>query len=762
MKNEFDGLPVFAADDVLTREIFGNHSLLSQRVFYALSVAAIAVFAWGYYRRARLWRLGRRGVWNVSLPAAVRHLLLDVLMQRRVFGRRWASLGHVLLFAGFMGLLLATTLLSVEHWLAGMLRRAAGDPVFHKGVYFAAYEVLADAFGLALLAGCAVFAVRRWRRNAPVRRDASIDHRWTDWWALGGLAFLGLSGYAVEGLRIIYEHSRGAAFSFVGARFAEMFRALGIGDATAATVHFYSWWVHAVISLLLIASIPYMRLVHSLAAAMRLVMRPAQLGRMAKLDAADVEETGLIGAASIRDFARVQLLELDACMACGRCEAACPAFEAGKPLSPRAVVQDLRGHLNEQESQRIRPAAGRENLGHAGAAPPTARSMHGDVISADTLWSCTACSACVDVCPVGVAPLNMITDMRRYLIGEGEFRGSPAKALQNMARAGNPWGLPPQDRLEWIAGLNVPTAADGADFDVLYWVGCAASYDRRLQRIARSVASLLTAANVRFAILGAEERCTGESARRMGDEFLFQELAAQNIQTLDRYGVRKNAKIIVSHCPHCVNSFKQDYPQLGGDYEVFHHTEYLAKLINEGRLPIAKYAARSEEPGARDSIPLPTSRTLDRVTYHDPCYLARVGNVTEPPRQLLQLATGDGQESTIDERGASDSISLLAARSSPLVEMPRNRRQTSCCGAGGGRMWFDDPPAERVGTGRVQEAIATGAKTVAVSCPFCLVMMHDGLAAREAGMHAKDVAEILAEALIPPAGSIEPARPGGP
>jgi Fe-S oxidoreductase len=288
--------------------------------------------------------------------------------------------------------------------------------------------------------------------------------------------------------------------------------------------------------------------------------------------------------------------------------------------------------------------------------------------------------------------------------------------------------------VEWAAGLNVPNAADGPDFDVLYWVGCAASYDRRIQQIARSVAQLLAAANVRFAILGNEERCTGESARRMGDEFLFQELAAQNIATLDRHNVRRGAKIILSHCPHCVNSFKQDYPQLGGDYEVFHHTEFLAKLIDDGRLPAT---AKSWSRPLRGRL----QENAGTVTYHDPCYLARVGEVTEPPRQLLQLATGSDH-------------------SRRTVEMPRNRQQTSCCGAGGGRMWFDDSPSERVGTGRVEEALATGAKTVAVGCPFCLVMLSDGIAARQADVQVKDVAELLAEALIPQTGaSQESARP---
>jgi Fe-S oxidoreductase len=352
------------------------------------------------------------------------------------------------------------------------------------------------------------------------------------------------------------------------------------------------------------------------------------------------------------------------------------------------------------------------STGRLTAAKGKVPELTGGVILETTLWSCTTCSACVDVCPVGVDPLSFITDMRRHLIGEGRFRGAPATALQKMDRAGNPWGLPAQDRMAWAAGLPVPLATGESDFDVLYWVGCAASYDRRIQKVARSVAQLLLAADVRFAVLGPDERCTGESARRMGDEFLFQQLATKNMETLARCGVKRGAKTIVSHCPHCVNSFKQDYSQLGVDYEVLHHTEFLAKLVAEKRLRPAT-ASDADHGG---------------VTYHDPCYLARVGGVTEPPRQLLQIASG-------------------ADATQPLAEMPRNREQTACCGAGGGRMWFDDAPADRVGTGRVQEALDTGAKTVAVSCPFCLMMMTDGLAARDSSAQVKDVAEILLESL---------------
>jgi Fe-S oxidoreductase len=297
--------------------------------------------------------------------------------------------------------------------------------------------------------------------------------------------------------------------------------------------------------------------------------------------------------------------------------------------------------------------------------------------------------------------------MRRNLIGEGALRGSPATALQKTDRAGNPWGMNPSERLAWAAELNVPLAADNPEFEVLYWVGCAAAYDRRAQKIARSVVQLLYAAGVNFAVLGPEERCTGESARRMGDELLFQQLAEQNVQTLAARRVRR----IVAHCPHCVNSLRHDYSQVGGRYEVVHHSQLLAELIAAGRLPqppIVNGGGKS-------------------VAYHDPCYLARANGITDEPRAVLQ---------------AADSGSALR-----VIELPRNRRDTSCCGGGGGRMWFDDPPAQRVGQGRVRELVESGAQTVAVSCPFCLVMLTDGLAAQKQGVEVRDIAELLIDAL---------------
>ncbi len=668
----------------LTREIFGNIPRAAQAVFYGVAVIAIGLWLYGVVRRVRLWKQGTQKGARISLPTAFSRLVRDVLVQRRVWGRGTASLAHVLLFSGFFVLTIGTILVCIEHVLADLLGRAPGNPVFHKGVYFGIYELVMDTFGVALLVGCAMFLVRRLRGIGSFARSP------VDVMTLLLLLAVGATGYVVEGLRIIREATPLPGLSPVGYLCAAVFAGAGVRQDTVAPIHFALWWTHAAMALSFIALMPYTRMMHSIAGALNLAIRDHSLGSMELISIEEVEATGQIGAAKLTDFSYRQLIELDACVSCGRCEDSCPAFEAGKPLSPRNVVQDLVALMN------------------MGAMD---RSVHSEPIAAETLWSCTTCTACADVCPLGISPMRMITDMRRHLIGEGGLRGSPAQALQKTERAGNPWGMAASERLAWAKGLNVPLASEGKDFEVLYWVGCAAAYDVRIQKVARSFVRLMQAANVKFAVLGTEERCTGESARRMGDELLFQQLAGQNVETLTRRGVRR----IVANCPHCVNSLRNDYPQAGGNFQVVHHSELLNELIQEGKLPrIDNVSANSET-----------------TTYHDPCYLARVGGVTEAPRNVLAASTNSSPNSS-------------------LVELPRNRRATSCCGAGGGRMWFDDSADQRVGQGRVREIVESGASSVAVSCPFCLVMLGDGLAAQKPEVRVRDIAEVLAEAVLGP------------
>ena len=668
----------------LTREIFGNVPRTAQAVFYGVALFAIALWVYGVVRRVQLWRKGTRKGARISPQAAIRRIVRDVLLQRRVWGRGAASLAHVLLFSGFIVLTIGTTLICIEHVLADLLGRAPGNPVFHKGIYFGVYELVMDTFGVAFLAGCFMFLVRR------VRGVGSFARGPVDLAILILLIAIGVSGYLIEGLRIIREQTPSPGLSPVGYLCAVAFGGAGVKQESVAPIHFALWWIHAVMALGFIALAPYTRMMHSIAGAVNLAIRDHSLGAMELVSIEEVEATGQIGVAKLADFSYRQLIELDACVSCGRCEDSCPAFAVGKPLSPRNVVQDLLAVMN----------AGNFD-----------GNIHGAPIAAETLWSCTTCTACADVCPLGISPMRMITDMRRHLIGEGALRGSPAQALQKTERAGNPWGMAANERLAWAKGLDVPVASERGDFDVLYWVGCAAAYDVRIQKVARSFVRLLQAAKVNFAVLGTEERCTGESARRMGDELLFQQLAEQNVETLSRRKVRR----IVAHCPHCVNSLRNDYPQAGGNYQVLHHSELLNELIEQGRLP------RLDNNQGSKGV----------TTYHDPCYLARAAGVTEAPRNVLAASTN----------GSSNSN---------LVELPRNRRATSCCGAGGGRMWFDDAVDGRVGQDRVQEIVDTGAENVAVSCPFCLVMLNDGLAAKKPDVRVRDIAEMLADAVLGP------------
>jgi Fe-S oxidoreductase/nitrate reductase gamma subunit len=693
-----------------TRETFGNIPHSSQIIFYCLTVVTMGVFAYGIWRRFKLWRQGTpigvrelivgnaKQIWARVNPG-VRRLLTEGLGQKRVRGRGLASWAHIALFAGFMMLFLGTTLLELDH-IAGWLSRSLK---FHHGTYYVIYEFTLDVFGLLFLIGCSFFL---WRRT---RRPASVGHRATDWYVLGSFLAIGVTGYLVEGLRMVWQQPTGigAQCSPVGLLIAHAFS--GLSNAGARSLHLSLWWVHALLVFGFIASLPYTRLLHTLAGPLNLFFARPELGRMTPITMEEVEKTERVGVSAVNHFNQQQLLSLDACMECGRCEEACPAHATQKPLSPKKVVQDLKRLMTLNLTAGPPPHPG-PLLSEGRGKSNVVRALHEETIKLETLLSCTACSACVGVCPVRVDPLTLITDLRRNRVGEGALSGTAATALRRMQSSSNPWGLPAADRANWSEGLGAPTVKENPSFEVLYWIGCAGSYDRRAQRVARAVVKLLKHAGVNFAILGREEKCTGESARRLGDEFLFQELAQANIATLAKYNVRK----ILAHCPHCLNSLLKDYSQFGGQYEVVHHTQFISQLIQDGRLKVP-----SSEGGGEAGA----------VTYHDPCYLARVNGIHEAPREVLATALE------------------AASGNSGLLEMPRNREKTFCCGAGGGRMWMEEDPKQRVSTVRAKEALDTGAKTVAVGCPFCLTMMTDGVAVQSDSARVMDVAELLAERL---------------
>lgn len=416
-----------------TRETFGNIPPLSQQLFYLLAAASLLVFAYGLWRRLRLWRQGSpsdlasllagnvRAIWTRARPG-LRRVLIEGLGQKRVRERGAAGRAHVAMFAGFMVLLAGTTLLEIDH-LAGMVSERLS---FHRGTYYVAYEFALDVAGVLFLAGCVYFLGRR------VRRPPSVGHRASDLWVLALFIAIGVTGYLVEGLRIAWQRPEGIAAqcSPVGAWVAGWFAGLDEGQARAA--HFGFWWVHALLVFGFFAAIPFTRLLHLIVGPLNLFLAPRGIGQLAPVAMAEVEATGRVGVSAIEHFTQQQLLSFDACMECGRCEEACPAFATGKPLSPKKLVQDLR---RQMEAALARAPD---------AAPP--RALPGGAIAAETLWACTTCGACVDVCPVRVDQVALIVDLRRHLVAEGGLAGTAATALRRVQSAGNPWGLPAAER----------------------------------------------------------------------------------------------------------------------------------------------------------------------------------------------------------------------------------------------------------------------------------------------------------------------------
>ncbi|MDP9219997.1 MAG: (Fe-S)-binding protein, partial [Actinomycetota bacterium] len=450
----------------------------------------------------------------------------------------------------------------------------------------------------------------------------------------------------------------------------------------------------------------------------------------------ELDEDATLGVATITDFTWKGLLDFTTCTECGRCQSQCPAWNTEKPLSPKLLIMGLRDHAYAQAPYLT--AAGRAaSETTAGPEPvdvPLVQS--GGVVDPDVLWSCTTCGACVEQCPVDIEHVDHIVDMRRYqVLIESAFPSELSGLFKNLEKASNPWGMPARARLDWAKDLPFDVPVVGSDVedlgavDYLFWVGCAGAYDDRAQKTTRAVAELLHTAGVSFAVLGDGESCTGDPARRAGNEFLFQMLAQANVEAL---GEAKAGKIVVT-CAHCFNTLSNEYPQVGGSYDVIHHTQLLNRLVRERRLvPLAR-------PDRADSTGV--ASTAATVTYHDPCYLGRHNGVYAPPRELL---------------GALPGVEL--------TEMPRNSERSFCCGAGGARMWMEEKLGTRINSNRTAEAVATGADRIAIGCPFCRVMLTDGLSAAQSDGSAReevevvDVAQMLLAAVrpAPPETAAEP------
>lgn len=641
--------------------------------FYLLTVAAVVAVIYSLSRKLQLVAAGRGGVVLEDWPARVRGLLVWAIGQKRMFSEPVAGIMHALIFWGFLVFGVRSLSLVVEGlakgWELPLLRTPLGF----------VYLLTKDVFIVLVLAGIAIAA---WRRlvTRPERLEYSADA----WVILGLIALLMVTDALADGARI----AGGAPGPW---QWTPVSRAVGslLGGSSLHAVYAWSWWVHLGALFVFANYLPYSKHFHVYTSLPNVLLRPLEpAGKLQKMDLESIGEGTTLGAQKVTDLTWKQLLDLYTCTECGRCTTVCPTTITHKPLVPRDLSIELRDHLN---------AASAEIIGEPGdkAATP-ARELAGDVVDRETVWACTSCRWCEEACPLFISYVDKIVEMRRHLVLEkATFPEEAEIAFRGMEVNGNPWQLPAEQRADWAKGLDVPLAGEGASFEYLFWVGCAGAYDEAGQKSSRALATLLKAAGVSFAILGPEETCTGDSARRLGNEYLFQMLAAANVETLNRHGVKK----IVTNCPHCLNTLLHEYPDFGGRFEVVHGTQLVAQLLAEGRLAL-------------------THEVRQVLTYHDPCYLGRTNGEFEAPRRVLAAIPG------------------LVVKEAEL-----SREKAMCCGAGGGRMWLEEKLGERINQTRVKQLDSSGAADVAVACPFCAVMIGNGQ--QELGREQAQTVDVL-------------------
>ncbi len=709
---------------IALREIYWNvpHTFASL-FLYSLAIATSAIMAWGILRDIGRWRKGRPDARLDQLPARLREFSVQLFGQKKVLRDRRAGSMHTLIFFGFLTLFIGTDLIAVEEDFTLPLMGADAGKILVGGFY-QTYELVLDTLGLIFVIGLIWATVRRYGV-----KTARLDNRRTDAWVLGVMLFLGVGGFLIEGLRIanqcwpsaadcqIYTYTQSwAPLAYVGYSLALLFRAIGLGDGSpvALAIHQLLWFTHAAATFAFIGSLPFSKFKHLFYTPLNIFFRdttPAgALNAIPQLEAEIEQDEPRLGVATLADLSWKQRMDLDACMRCGRCQDACPAHAAGSDLSPKFLITKMHD-LMRQEPIRFQDGTVKLAVDLAGGIGSDVDTipLYGNLFSENELWSCTTCYACVYECPAMIEHVDDIVGARRHLtMIASEVPQGVKRVLEGVERAGNPWRLPQRDRAAWADGLDVPTLAEKEEADVLYWVGCAPSYDERSKNVARAFVQLMQQAGVDFAILGEEETCTGDPARRMGEELLFQSQGQQNIETMKQYKFKR----VVTTCPHCFNSIKNDYPQLGGgagsEYEVIHHTELLDSLIKAGKLT-------------------PVTPVEEKIVYHDPCYLGRYNGVYDPPREILRSIPGV-----------------------ELVEAPeRNRERAMCCGGGGGNVWMEGWGKKGVNVIRLEQLTAEQPQTVAMGCPFCMVMFEDAAknTGRDESVKRRDVAELLLESV---------------
>jgi Fe-S oxidoreductase len=658
----------------ISRAVFVNIPSAMRAVFYTVTPLLFVVAGWFFYVRVQNWERGqpdRRPTTARNLRRRLEDLRSGLYMQTLLRDPA-AGVMHSLIYFPFLVLFAVTTVLEIDHLLPDSAK------FLHGGVY-QGYKFIGDTAGALFLIGIGWAIARRYVQR-PYR--IRIKTRPEDGAILGTFLVIGVTGLVVQAVRIALEGRPSfEKWGYIGYPLSYLFK--GISAHDLRILHQVLWSVHVLAFFTFVVLVPTTKLRHMFTAPLNMYLKDRERPKGAMRPLPNLTETSLesFGAVAIEDFTWKQLLDTDACTICGRCTSVCPAHATGKPLDPREIVTKIGNVMAATHpGGPVAPVIGQD------AELTISADSVFERITPEEIWACTSCKACDEICPVDIEILDKILDMRRYLsLMESNFPSELGTMYRSLENQENPWGLSNTERAGWARevpdGVPIVDGSRALEHEYLYWVGCAGSFDDKNKKVAVATAKLLQQAGIDFAILGPSERCTGDPARRSGNEYLFQMLAMQNVETLNGMGVKK----IIAQCPHCFNTLANEYPQLGGTYEVIHHSALLDWLIETKRLDVSE--ATLEE----------------RVVYHDSCYLGRHNDIYSAPRRVLGSLKGI-----------------------ELVEAPRNGTRGMCCGAGGARMWMEEQTGTKVNTARSRELIATGASRIATACPYCFIMLDDG------------------------------------
>ena len=659
---------------VPTREIYWNIS--GHNILYALFIVALTVSVYGVFRRYRLWRLGQPENRFDQIGKRILSVLKDGFAQVSIIREKVPGTMHVAIFGGFVILFIGTLLVFAQADFAIQIL---------YGRFYLWYSLILDVFGVIFILGVLYALFRRYVIRPP-RLNRVVD----DAVILPLLLVIAITGFLVEGTRIAVTQPEWALWSPVGCFVAGWFNS--VSNTNVATIHRLLWWFHLIISMGFIAYIPYSKLFH-------IIISPANIyfksfnprGQLASLD---IENSETFGVSDIPDFTWKQLLDLDACTQCGRCQDQCPAYQSDKPLSPKKLILDLQAHMTKRGKVLL------QNKKQGKESDP--QPITGNAVTEDELWACTTCMACQEHCPVAIEHIQKVVDLRRsQVLMESRFPQELNTAFRGLETNANPWNMGHASRADWTQDLNVPLVADNPEVDYLWFVGCAGSFDDNAKAVSKALAQILSKAGVSYAVLGIDEKCCGDPARRAGNEYVFQMLAEENIENFKSCNFKK----ILTACPHCYNVIRNEYPQFGGNFEVIHHSQLIADLITSGKLKLAGNGHAGS-------------------AFHDSCYLGRYHNIYDAPRKVMK-SMADGK----------------------FRELPRNRDKSFCCGGGGARMFMEETIGSRINHLRIQEAADAGINTLGVACPFCLTMLQDAVKEKELtdSIQVKDIAQLVAE-----------------